>query len=99
MLEGALKPWARKQAWIFQKNSARATPEWLKNEVSRFIFNAQWPPKSPDANPLDYCGWGILESKVGTKKYQSVDQLKKALRRQWNKITQSHFRGSEWRFH
>ena len=59
-----------------------------------FISTAQWPPKSADANPLDYSAWGILESKVGTKKYQSVDNLKKALRRQWDKIPQSHFRAA-----
>ena len=79
MLEGALKPWAHKhfghRPWTFQQSplhSARATQEWLKNEVTRL---AQWQLNSADANPLDYCAWGILESKVGTKKYQIVDQL------------------------
>ena len=38
-----------------------------------------------------YC---ILEIKVGTKKYQSADHLKKALRRQWHKTPQSHFRAA-----
>uniref|UniRef100_A0A182YQU6 Tc1-like transposase DDE domain-containing protein n=1 Tax=Anopheles stephensi TaxID=30069 RepID=A0A182YQU6_ANOST len=69
---------------------ARASQEWLRNEVPRFISTAQWPPKSPDANPLDYCAWYIMESKVSTKKYQSVDQLKQALRREWVNILQSH---------
>ena len=58
-----------------------------KNEAPRFISTAQWPPKSPDANPLHYCVWDILENKVGTKKYQSVDQLKNALRRQSRRAT------------
>ena len=54
-------------------------------------FLATFPqPKSPDAN----CAWGILKSKVGTKKYQSVDYLKKELRRQWGEMPQSHFRGA-----
>ena len=53
--------------------------ECLRNELHRFISTAQWPPKSPAANPLDYSAWGVSESKVD-KKYQSVDQLKKALR-------------------
>uniref|UniRef100_A0A182YM00 Uncharacterized protein n=1 Tax=Anopheles stephensi TaxID=30069 RepID=A0A182YM00_ANOST len=48
-------------------------------------INRQWgPPKSQDAIPLNYCAWGgIRESKIGTKKYQSLDQLKQALRREW----------------
>ena len=85
MLKGALKPWA-------PSHSVRTTQEWLKNEVFRFIFNAHWTPKSTDANPLDFYTGGFLKSKVGTKKYKNVDQLKKALRRQWDKIPQSYFR-------
>ena len=106
ILEGALKPLARKhfghRPCTFQQDSApshsvRTTQEWLKHEISRFISTAQWPPKSPNVNPLDYCDCaycGILESKVGTKKYQSVDHLKKKLLRQWDKIPQSHFRAT-----
>ena len=103
ILEGVLKPWARKhfgrRPWTFEQDSAplhsaRATQEWLQNEVPRFISSAQWPPKSPDTNPLDYCVWSILESKVGTKKYQSVDHLKQALRREWAKIPQSNIRAA-----
>ena len=50
----------RRHPWTFQQDlatshSARATAEWLKSEVPRFISIAQWSPKSPDANPLDYC--------------------------------------------
>ena len=90
-----MKPRAHKyfghRPWTFQQDtapsqSARAIQQWLKNEVSRCISIAQWPPKSADGNPLDYCAGGILESMVDTKKYQSVDQ--------WDKIPQSHFRAA-----
>ena len=69
ILEGVLKPWARQQfgriPWTFQRDSApshlaRVTQEWLQNEVPRFISSTQWPPKSSDTNPLDYCVWSIL---------------------------------------
>ena len=66
----------------------------VKNEIARFIPTAQWPPKSANANTLDYCVWDILESQFCTKKHQSVDHFKKALRRQWDKIPQSHFRAA-----
>ena len=61
MLKGALKPWTRKyfghRPWRLQRDSApshlaRATQEWLENEVLRFISTVQWPPKSPAASPL-----------------------------------------------
>ena len=76
VLKTVLKPWVDKhfgrRPWTFQQDSApphsaRVNQEWLKKEVPRFISTAQWPPKSPDLNPLDFCAWGILESKVLTK--------------------------------
>lgn len=103
ILEGALKPWANKhfgrRPWTFQQDSApshkaRVNQEWLQKNVPRFISSSQWPPNSPDANPLDFSVWGILKSKVGTKKYQSVDHLKQALRREWAHIPQSHLRAA-----
>ena len=53
---GCIKAFAKQ---TFQQDSApshstRATQEWLQNQVPRLIFSAQWPPKSPDTNPLDY---------------------------------------------
>ena len=101
ILEGVLKTWARKHSgrrpWTFQQDSApshsaRATQELLQNVVLRFISSAKWLPKSPDSNPLNYCFWSILESKVGIKKYQSVDHLKQALRLEWVKIPQGNIR-------
>lgn len=103
VLEGALKPWATKhfgrRRWTFQQDSApshkaRVNQEWLKNNIPNFITTLQWPPKSPDANPLDFCAWGILQSMVGSKKYQSVEHLKKALRREWAKVPQVHLRAA-----
>lgn len=99
VLEGALKPWATKhfgeREWTFQQDSApshkaRANQEWMQENVPHFISAEQWPPRSPDANPLDFSVWGILQARVGTKKYQSVDVLKKALLREWKKIPQDH---------
>jgi len=26
-----------------------------------FIAKYEWPPKSPDLNPLDYCVWGAMQ--------------------------------------
>ena len=52
VLKIVLKPWLDKhfgrRPRTFQQDSA-----WVKKEVVRFISAAQWPPKSPDLNPLD----------------------------------------------
>lgn len=103
VLEGSLKPWARKtfgsDTWTFQQDSApshkaRVNQEWLKNNVPVFISAKQWMPYSPDANPMDFSIWGILQAKVATKKYESVDMLKKAIVREWNRIPQAHVRAA-----
>ena len=41
---------------------------------------------SPDLNHMDFSIRSILESKVGVKKYNSIDSLKQALKAVWNSI-------------
>lgn len=103
VLEAALEPWARKhfgrRPWTFQQDSApshkaRANQEWLKNHVPNFISSTQWLSNSPDANPMDFSIWSILESKVRIKKYASMDALKKAIKSEWAKIPQDHIRAA-----
>lgn len=103
VLNDALIPWTRKQfgtnSWTFQQDSApshkaRMTQIFLENHVPRFISSQQWPPYSPDLNPMDFSVWSILEAAVSTKRYESVDTLKAALRREWKRIPQTHLRAA-----
>ena len=48
----------------------------------RKISKTQWPPKSPDLNPLDYYFWNEVQGKVfeGRRKpFESLEHLKKAI--------------------
>lgn len=103
VLEACVKPWAaknfKKDRWVFQQDSAPAhkaktTQRWLQENVPAFISTTDWPSCSPDLNPMDFSIWGILESKVCNKKYDSVEVLKRALVREWNKIPQSVIRAA-----
>jgi inhibitor of nuclear factor kappa-B kinase subunit alpha len=103
ILEGCLKPWADAhfsgRHWQFQQDSAPAhraktTQAWLQANVPAFISSAEWPPYSPDLNPLDFSIWSILESKVSASPHVSVDSLKKALVREWARIPQDHIRAA-----
>lgn len=103
ILNDALLPWARKQFgrnhWTFQQDSApshkaRETQRFLQEKVPSFISSQQWPPYSPDLNPMDFSIWSILQAKVLTKKYETVDALKIALRREWGKIPSDHIRAA-----
>ena len=50
--------WIRISARRSSSSHARQTQEWLKVNCTDFITKDQWPPNSPDLNPLDYhvCG-------------------------------------------
>lgn len=103
ILEGCLKPWAQshfgKKSFTFQQDSApahkaRTTQAWLQANVPSFIKATEWPPNSPDLNPLDYSIWGILESKVCSARHKDLDSLKCALKKAWNEIPQEVVRAS-----
>ena len=55
--------------WIFQQDGAPAhtsktTQEYLDGATSDFIRKDEWPPQSPDCNPMDYAVWESLYQKV-----------------------------------
>ena len=41
-----------------------------------------WPARSPDFNPLDFCIWGYLKSKVFFPKPQNLNELEANIRRE-----------------
>ena len=86
ILEGSLLIWTqghfKKRQWSFQQDSApshraKKTQEWLSANVPQFISKEEWPPSSPELNPLDFSIWSILESKVSANSHQNVKSLKK----------------------
>ncbi|KAI6655320.1 hypothetical protein LOD99_2155 [Oopsacas minuta] len=61
---------------------------WLKENIPDFIPKDEWPPYSPDLNPMDYSIWSILETKACAKAHTNVESLKVSLRREWAKMPQ-----------
>ena len=41
-------------------HTARQTQGWLRANCTDFIAKDQWPPNSPDLNPLDHLVWGAM---------------------------------------
>lgn len=96
ILEAVVLPWSRQhfgnRQWTFQQDSAPAhrassVQQWCKDNFPSFISSQEWPPYSPDLNPMDYSVWSILESRACASRHISVDSLKAALLREWDKIS------------
>jgi len=51
--------------FIFQQDGAPAhmaklAQDWIATKCIEFISKDEWPPNSPDLNPLDYHVWGAM---------------------------------------
>jgi transposase len=87
------------QHWVFQQDSAPAhkakiNQAWCESEIPDFVSSQEWPPNSPDLNPMDYAIWGILEAKVNARVHRSLDSLKSAIQKEWDALPMKTVRKS-----
>ena len=96
ILRDTLDPWAKKhfknRPWTLQQDwapahSAKTTISLCKSLFPDVWDRDVWPPNSPDANPMDYSVWSILESEACSTRYSSEESLKRALKKAWSKIS------------
>ena len=62
---------------------ARETVEMLSHETLDFISPLQWPPNSPDLNPVNYEIWGRLQERVYRSRICDVNHLMERLIKEW----------------
>jgi hypothetical protein len=84
-----------KNKYLFMQDGARAhtariSLEMLRDEKQlQLLEPTNWPPNSPDINPVDYCIWGTLERNVYRgRKITDLNTLKSAIVEEWAKIPQ-----------
>ena len=103
ILEGALMPWCKSlygdDNWTLQQegatsHTAHATQAWYENKCPTLISKEEWPPSSPDLNPLDFSLWSILESEACSNPSPSIEALKSKLIKTWEKIPMETVRAS-----
>jgi len=96
ILEGALLPWCNSvygdEVWTFQQDgatshTARVTQLWCRENCPSWISKEEWPPSSPDLNPLDFSLWSILEANACSVPCRNIDALKRKLTKCWDEIS------------
>ena len=97
-LKNELFPAIRKvyprEDWTFIQDGAPShrcnlVQEFLQeNMPRRHVSKEEWPPKSPDSNPLDYYFWNQVKQKVyadrHNKPFASEDEMKQRIKSVWN---------------
>jgi len=81
--------------FIFQQDGAPAhtaalAQDWIQKNCSDFIGKDEWPPNSPDLNPLDYHVWGAMLERYQryTPKPTNTSELKTVLLAIWDDLPQ-----------
>ena len=82
--------------WIFLQDSAPSHGSNLVqnflNETlrNRFVKKTEWPPSSPDCNPLDYYFWNKVKTEVYrdrlNKPFKDEEELKEKIKKVWKHV-------------
>jgi len=75
-------------------HTSKHTVAFLQKSVPDFIEPSNWPPNSPDMNPVDYSIWGALQQLVYRQKIEDTDYLKQVLNSCWDMISQELINGA-----
>ena len=84
----AIKELSANDFFIFQQDNApahraRETVGLLHRETPDFISSLQWPPNSPDLNPVDYNIWSVMQERVYKTRIRDVAHLRERLVKEW----------------
>lgn len=61
--------------------------KWIGRGSVHLPAPLEWPPRSPDLSSCDNALWGFIKQKVAATRYETVDELKDAVRRAFTAIT------------
>ena len=61
------------------KHTAKLTQDWLRDNVPEYITRDQWPPRSPDLNPIENA-WALVTRQASLRQPKTLEQLKHAVR-------------------
>ena len=73
--------------WNFQQDNVRfhTTPETVTYLHERGVTLIEWPPWSPDLNPIENL-WNVLKARVYARFPQSMEEMEAVIREEWAEI-------------
>jgi hypothetical protein len=81
--------------FLFQQDGAPAhtskqAQDWLKHNCPECVNKDEWPPNSPDLNPLDFSIWRVMLVKYDkySPKPKTITELKIVLQHIWDSLPQ-----------
>ena len=79
--------------WLFQqdgdpKHTSHRVQHWLEQHV-RFISKRDWPPNSPDLNPIENL-WAYLQQRVYARDPRTLAQLQRYVEEEWEAVPTEH---------
>ena len=100
VLRSTILPWLAEvsakhnQPVVLQQDSApahaaRRTQDFLREENVEFWPHSEWPPNSPDLNPLDYAMWPYIEQKACRVRAKNLRGLKQNVSAAWKRSPES----------
>ena len=80
--------------WIFEEDGAKPhshylTQQWCPDNFPTFINSENWPPNSPDLNPLDYSIWDELVNAINWDEVKSKTGLIQQIKLAHKKVRES----------
>ena len=89
----AIEKLVKRNDWIFVQDSAPShrsnlVQDFLEKSLKRhFVKCVEWPPSSPNVNPLDYFFWDLVKTKVYQDRtgepFGSEEELKTKVKAVW----------------
>lgn len=80
--------------YVFQQDgatshTAKSTVKWMDDNLREYWKPSEWPPSSPDLNPLDYYVWKALQELVYQVEIRDLKHLKRRILWAWTKLDQN----------
>lgn len=67
-------------------HTARVVQEWCTQNLADFLPKNEWPPNSPDLNPLDYFVWSYMLSELNKYKITGLSKFKYVIQKIWQEM-------------